>query len=120
MKSADDIQQENDSLKEIIQHKESRIKILEAYIQTLKQKQFGASSEKLDAIQPDIFSDPEEESDTDISTEPQGTVIVAEHQRKSRRASIPKSLPRVDIIHDLTDAEKVCPHDGTVLKKYWV
>lgn len=116
MKSSDEIQQENDSLKEIIQHKDSRIKVLEAYIQTLKQKQFGASSEKLEAIQPDIFSDPEAEPEAEISTDEQETVIVAEHERKTNRASIPKELPRIDIIHDLTDAEKFCPHDGTALK----
>lgn len=116
MKNAAEIQQENDSLKEIIQHKDSRIKILEAYIQTLKQKQFGASSEKLDAIQPDIFSDSEAEPDAEMSTDEQNTVIVAEHQRKTKRASIPKELPRIDIIHDLSDEEKFCPHDGTALK----
>lgn len=124
MKSADEIQQENDSLKEIIsaqddaiKNKDSRIKILEAYIQTLKQKQFGASSEKLDAIQPDIFSDSGAEADAEISMNEQETVIVAEHQRKTKRNSIPKELPRVDIIHDLPDAEKVCPHDGSALKQ---
>ncbi|MDZ7925346.1 MAG: IS66 family transposase [Marinagarivorans sp.] len=116
MKSLDDIQQENNSLKEIIQHKDSRIKILEAYIQTLKQKQFSASSEKLDAIQPDIFSDSAAEADAEISADIQDTVVVAEHQRKTKRASIPKELPRVDIIHDLSNAEKFCPHDGTALK----
>ena len=116
MKSADEIQQENASLKEIIQHKDSRIKILEAYIQTLKQKQFGASSEKCDAIQPDIFSDSDVDTEVEAGETPQETVMVAQHQRNARRASIPTALPRVDIIHDLTDAEKVCPHDGTALK----
>jgi transposase len=121
MKNSDEILQENNSLKEMIsekdktiQHKDSRIKILEAYIQTLKQKQFGASSEKLDAMQPDIFSDSEEEPEA--GAELQDSVTVAEHQRKTKRASIPKDLPRVDVIHDLPDAEKFCPHDGTALK----
>lgn len=123
MKSADEIQQENASLKDIIsaqdnaiKNKDSRIKILEAYIQTLKQKQFGASSEKRDAIQPDIFSDSDVEAEAETLVAPQETVMVAQHQRNVRRASIPKALPRVDIIYDVTDAEKVCPHDGTALK----
>ena len=59
MKNVDEILQENNSLKDIIsekdkaiQHKDSRIKILESHIQTLKQKQFGASSEKLSTESP--------------------------------------------------------------------
>ena len=128
MKNVDEILQENNSLKEIIQykdislqekdkaiqHKDSRIKILEAYIQTLKQKQFGSSSEKLEAIQPDIFSDSETAADEDNHPEPQDLITITEHQRKTKRTSIPKEIPRIDIIHDLSDAEKFCPHDGPV------
>ena len=116
MRNVDETLQEINTLKEIIQHKDSRIKILEAYIQTLKQKQFGASSEKLDVIQPDIFSDLNEEFSAEMGAELQDSVTVAEHQRKAKRASISKELPRVDIIHDLPDAEKFCPHDGAALK----
>ena len=28
----------------------------------------------------------------------------------------PEDLPREDIIHDLSDTEKICPHDGATLK----
>ena len=56
------------------------------------------------------------ETEAETRVDPQETVMVAQHQRNVRRASIPKALPRVDIIHDLSDAEKVCPHDGTALK----
>lgn len=116
MNNVDEILQENNSLKEIIQHKDSRIKILEAYIQTIKQKQFGASSEKLEAIQPDIFGDSASDTEAQEVVELQESVTVAEHQRKTKRASIPKELPRVNIIHDLPDTEKFCPHDGAALK----
>ena len=116
MKNVDEIFQENDSLKKIIQQKDSRIQILEDYIRTLKQKQFGSSSEKLDVIQEDLFVDVDEvdaiEAVADNATD---AITVTEHQRKSHRASIPKDLPHVDVIHDLSDAEKFCPHDGTAL-----
>lgn len=37
-------------------------------------------------------------------------------RKKKKRVSIPEHLEREDIIHDLPEAEKVCPHDGTPLK----
>jgi transposase len=133
MTNAAEILQENTSLKEIIsekntvialhekiiQQKDSKIKFLEEYVQSLKRKQFGSSSEKLDAIQPDLFTEAEDTEATNetvvMSEETDNTVIIAEHTRAKKRVSIPADLPRVVIIHDLPEHEKVCPHDGTVL-----
>lgn len=120
MQSFDEIFQEINSLKEIIQNKDSRIKILEDYIKALKQKQFGASSEKHDIIQAEmVFTETELiiEDEASADTAVDETTVVAEHTRKKKRASIPAELPRVDVIHDLPDAEKFCPHDGTALKQ---
>ena len=122
MKSADEMLLENDSLKEIIQQKNSRIKILEDYIKALKQKQFGASSEKQDIIQDEmVFTEVESCAETDEPAQADAfeneITVVAEYTRKKKRVSIPKELPRVDVIHDLSDAEKFCPHDGTALKQ---
>ena len=122
MKSADEILLENESLKDIIQHKNSRIKVLEDYIKALKQKQFGASSEKQGVIQAEmVFTEAESIAENDASvgdetTEGEATTV-AEHKRKKKRASIPKELPRVDVVHDLPDAAKFCPHDGAALKQ---
>ncbi len=43
---------------------------------------------------------------------------VPAHKRKKKRASIPEELPRTEIIHDLSDAEKFCPHDGVALRHF--
>jgi transposase len=99
MTNAAEILQENLSLKNIIsvrdttiQQKNSRIKLLEDYILALKHKQYGASSEKLDAIQVDIFEEEEiataecAEAESEAITEPAPS-------RKRRRVSIPKALP---------------------------
>jgi transposase len=122
MTNAAEILQENYSLKEIIsenqkiiQQKDSRIKFLEEYIQSLKHKHFGSSSEKLDAIQPDLFTEAEDTEAVALVEETDNTVIIAEHTRAKKRVSIPVDLPRVVIIHDLPEHEKVCPHDGTTL-----
>ncbi len=31
------------------------------------------------------------------------------------RKKLPETLPRVEVIHDLPDDERVCPHDGNPL-----
>jgi transposase len=127
MQNTHDIIQENIKLKEIISEnkkvisdKNNRIQLLEDYIRSLNQKQFGSSSEKLEAIQADLFVEAEEDEDAsanaEIESTEEATVTVAAHQRKQHRVSIPADLPRVEIIHDLPEDQKVCPHDGSALK----
>ena len=129
MQNTDDIIQENNKLKEIISEnkkvisdKNNYIQRLEDYIRSLNQKQFGASSEKLEAIQADLFVEAEVDEDASVSaevepTQQDQTVRVTAHPRKKHRESIPADLPRTEIIHDLPEDQKVCPHDGTRLKQ---
>jgi transposase len=120
MQNIVDIEQENILLRKAIADKDHHIKILEEYILSLKQKQFGSSSEKLSPTQAELFDEAdgdaaEAETDNTAST---NTIEIPAHTRSTkRRVSIPADIPRVDIIHDLPDAQKICPHDGTVLKR---
>lgn len=119
--------QENTQLKDIISEqekslhaKEKRIRILEEYILSLQQKQFGSSSEKQEVIQAElVFTEAEDTIEPETPKQDDAfideTVIVAEHKRK-KRVSIPKELPRIEVIHDLSEEEKICPHDGTAIK----
>ena len=106
--------QENRQLKHVIDQKDQRIKLLEEYIRVQNQKQFGASSEKDTGDQGHLFNeaeaivDAEEQDDTAIS-------VPAHTRKKQKRVSIPDDLPCEDIIHDLNDADKFCPHDGNAL-----
>ncbi|MCP4832786.1 MAG: IS66 family transposase, partial [Gammaproteobacteria bacterium] len=90
---------------------------LEEYIRHMVRQRFGSSSEKVSADQLNLFDEAELLSDDNASAEAESTHIPA-HKRKKKRASIPAELPRTEIIHDLCDAEKVCPHDGTVLRHF--
>lgn len=101
--------------------KEKRIRILEEYILSLQQKQFGSSSEKQEVIQAElVFTEAEDSAYAEVPEQvdafSDNPVIAAEHKRKKKRISIPADLPRVDIIHDLPADQKCCPHDGTELK----
>jgi transposase len=119
MQNSVDIEQENRRLRKAIADKDHHIKILEDYILSLKQKQFGSSSEKLSPTQTGLF---DEADDTEATVEadsnnPAGSIDIPAHSRSKRRVSIPADIPRIDIVHDLPSDQKVCPHDGTALKR---
>lgn len=100
-----------------LENKDHKIQTLEEYIRYMVQQRFGSSSEKLSADQIHLFDEAELLSDDDEPTEEESTNVPA-HKRKKKRASIPEALPRTEIIHDLSDEEKVCPHDGTALRHF--
>ena len=95
-------------------HLKQRIKLLEEMLRVQRYKDYGASSEK-DSGQSQLFNEVEEDSLVDES-DAANINVPAHTRKKKKRVSIPKELPREDIIHDLLDAEKICPHDGSELK----
>lgn len=111
------VEKQNDTIHQL----RSYILQLEEFIRNGRRKQFGPSSEKLVDLPPALFNEAEAEADgmgtEEASAEPE-TAAGPVRRRKPRKAfRIPPELPRVEIIHDLTEAEKVCPHDGTTLKR---
>jgi transposase len=100
------------------------------YVRLLKHHRFGRSSEQLrdgdDAGQAQLalaFNEAEasaREAADDAGDEadaPAG-VAVAAHVRTPRgRRPLPAWIPRVEVLHDLADAEKVCAGDGAPLAR---
>lgn len=91
----------------------ARIALLEEENRWLKQQLFGRSSERrtADDISPDqqrlIFNEAEAIAPAVSTVEP--VITIPAHDRKQRgRKALPTQLPRVEIIHDLPDSEKVC------------
>lgn len=130
MQTAQQLQQENDFLREeldvknkaldeknnILNAKDRYILQLEEALKQQRQQRFGASSEKTSPDQLGLFNEAEaivEEQHADTEK----TVTVQSHTRQKKpRVSIPADLPREAIIHDLPEADKICPHDGTELQ----
>lgn len=87
----------------------------------LKRQIFGRSSEKTpkDEVNPDqprLFN--EAEVTAVLTPAVADAVTIPEHTRKKKgRKRIPADLPRVDVIHDLPEHEKICGNDGTPLKR---
>lgn len=98
--------------------KDHKIKKLEEYIRYMVQQRFGSSSEKVSPDQLGLGLFDEVELMAEDETPEAETTEVPAHKRKKKRTSIPAELPRTEVIHDLDDAEKVCPHDGTALRHF--
>src|SRR5690606_7995723 len=131
MENAVILQKENAQLKAKLQEKEALLQSRERHIHTLEElikqfnrKQFAPTSEKLSRDQLDLGLFNEAESTEQTGTEEdtvepatEDTVEVPAHTRsKKPRVSLPSHLPREEVLYELPESERVCPHDGAALK----
>ena len=90
---------------------QEKIHYLEEQLRLFKSELFGRSSEKRHephANQMPLFEGDDDHSAGETQTI-EDTIVIAAHGRKKRgRKALPKDLPRVDIIHDLSEEEKQC------------
>ena len=104
-----------------VAHLEQKNVCLDAKVLSLQEqlnlalaRRYAASSEKLSPDQIRLFDEAEVEIQVELADNE--TVIVPEHSRKKRgRKKLPDTLPRVDVVHELSAEEQVCPHDGAAL-----
>ena len=105
--------------------RENELRLLREQLNLALHRRFGKSSEK-NPGQHELFDEPEQlvelEADAiddgqDDNVEPD-VIDVPAHQRMTRgRKALPEHLPRVDVIHDLDEADRVCDVDGHALHK---
>jgi transposase len=98
---------------------ESKSKRQEEYIRLLKKEIFGRKTEKLpkeDRLQMRLF----DEAEAILEEEEKKTekpVSVAPHTRKKRgRKPLPKDLPRIEVVHDIDESQKVCACGATLTR----
>ncbi len=128
---------ENQSISDRLRRLEANKRALEAHnahlverntllveeVQWLKSQLFGRSSEKSAAeVSPDqrmLFNEAEVLAAIAAADEKAGTHSITAHERNTKpgRKAIPEKFPRKQVIHDIPENEKVCPIDGTPLKR---
>jgi len=101
-----------------LDEKDGEIERLRQQLNQQLQHRFGKSSEKQDnPLQERLFDEvvaPTDECVVEIELADE-EITVPEHQRKKRgRKPLPKHLPRVQRIHDLSNTEKQCPCSCTL------
>ena len=99
----------------------ARIGLLEEENRWLKAQLFGRSSEKRAPadIAPDqawLFNEAEALAKA-AELAPVAIVIPAHERQKRGRKKLSATLPRIEIVHDLSEADKVCASDGTALER---
>jgi len=93
----------------------ARVLTLQEQLNLALARRYAASSEKISPDQYRLFDEAETEVEIESADD---DVIVPAHTRKKRgRKKLPDSLPRVDVIHELSAQECICPHDGAVLNE---
>jgi transposase len=127
MSDAANLQRENALLKAqlaaqnaLLEQRSQRIQTLEELIKQFQRKQFAPSSEKLsqDQLPLGLFNEADdvEAAEAEQPADDETVEVPAHTRRKKPRVSIPEAYPREEILYELPEAERVCPHDGAALK----
>ncbi|MCP5055137.1 MAG: IS66 family transposase [bacterium] len=97
-------------LQSTIDEQAERVAFLEEWNRLLRAQRFGSRSEKAPPEQGRLFNEAEvlaREEEEEVA------IAVPAHTRKKRgRRPLPDFLPVCEVLHDLSEAEKVCPHDS--------
>jgi transposase len=99
-------------LEKDIQHYEAENTILREQVRLLRSQLYGAKTEKKlsgkDDGQALLFNEAEACISEDEGQEQEKIKVPAHTRKKRGRRPLPEDLPRIDVIHDLSDEEKEC------------
>lgn len=99
---------------------DAQMRLLEEQVRHLYNKLFGPKSEKSrygeESPQLCLFDMPEPDPDSSDGAEKEVIEVDQHTRRKKGRKPLPDTLPRVEIIHDIDEQEKVC-HCGSELSR---
>jgi transposase len=98
--------------------------LLKEELAWFKGQVYGRSSERSSAdVSPDqgmLFNEAEVLTAIGqaIGTEADAVITIEEHERRKKpgKKAIPAEFPRIPVVHDIAEADKICPHDGTALE----
>ena len=96
----------------------AQVLILQEQLNLALAKRYAASSEQLSPDQIRLFNEAEVDADAPGADQAPvvNSVTVATHTRQKRgRKPLPEHLPRIEVLHELPEAERYCPHDGALL-----
>jgi len=103
----------NEQLSSQNQQYKAQVLTLQEQLNLALARRYAASSEKISPDQYRLFD--EAETDTEVELESDEVTVPAHSRKKGGRKKLPESLPRVDVVHELSNEERICPHDGAIL-----
>ncbi len=89
---------------------QQKVQLLQEQVRLLLHKRFAASSERQEHPgQQTLFDEVEVEAVEAELNDGTETMTVSSHtKKKPGRKPLPNQLPRIDVMHDLADEDKVC------------
>jgi transposase len=103
----------NEQLSAQNQRYKAQVLSLQEQLNLALARRYAASSEKLSPDQYRLFD--EAEADTETKPPEDDITVPAHTRKKGGRRKLPKTLPRVEVVHELSGEELICPHDGATL-----
>ena len=128
-KALDAAQSERDSLAGENRFLRVQRDLLQEKLNKLMRKVFAASSEVMGTHQKDMFFNEAEAlaaatkaapAQKDGADNSDGTELAGHKRAKRGRKPLDPALPRHVVRHELSDSERVCPHDGIRLREIGV
>ena len=101
-----------------IAERDAMIEQLQEQVRLLLARRFAPSSEKMPDGQLGLFNEAEASAAQDDGESAPGTEVAAHRRGRPKRAPLPECLPRVDIVHELAEHERVCPHHAVALERF--
>lgn len=109
---------ENALLRQELAEAHKKINSLIEQFKLSMQRQFSKKSELTKTLnQPDLFDEIEVVTDEEIEESDKETITYTRQKKSVGRRIDTSKLPREQIIHDLSDAEKICASCGKELEK---
>ena len=104
-------------LKEENKFLKSELERINGILLLFKRDRFGSKSERVTDLPSEqlLFNEIEKEASLPL-TEEMETISYKRKKGRGKRKPFPEHLPREERIIDLSDAEKICPHDQTPLE----
>ena len=114
-----ELKNENKFLKDKVDNFAEENKRLRHIIKLFQKEKFGSKSESyIEETDPQLlFNELEQEA----ANEPQlplsqETITYTRKKGRQKKKPFPEELPREEVIIDIAEADKTCPHDGSTLK----
>lgn len=104
--------------KEKINFYKDEIDNLNDLVRLLRRQKFAPKSESISAEQLRLFNEAElDAKDNPEEKEEEKTTVKTYKRGKPKRKPLPDFLPREEVVIELSEDERRCPHDGSIMEK---